>query len=221
MRAARAANDIPGVMKHFGELCEHYPDSQGPGAFEILLSIAAHEGNPEAAMETLEAMLAVGYPPTHHTHRKIIIAHNRGGQLTQAWEWLQMLAQSEGDEYLAHAEGNTGATLFNAVLTGASKKADVVVFHECWTAMKHARVDPDEGTLEAFMLMESKIGDSERRGRGVGARGGVQIPPPDIEPIAAAILSQSGSAREDSDVLAQAAGRVTRGTGPVEASHGW
>ena len=161
MRAARAANDIPGVMKHFGELCEHYPDSQGPGAFEILLSIAAHEGNPEAAMETLEAMLAVGYPPTHHTHRKIIIAHNRGGQLTQAWEWLQMLAQSEGDEYLAHAEGNTGATLFNAVLTGASKKADVVVFHECWTAMKHARVDPDEGTLEAFMLMESKIGDSE------------------------------------------------------------
>jgi hypothetical protein len=29
-----------------------------------------------------------------------------------------MLAQSEGDEYLAHAEGNTGATLFNAVLTG-------------------------------------------------------------------------------------------------------
>ena len=161
MRAARAANDIPGVMKHFGELCEHYPDSQGPGAFEILLSIAAHEGNPEAAMETLEAMLAVGYPPTHHTHRKIIIAHNRGGQLTQAWEWLQLLAQSEGDEYLAHAEGNTGATLFNAVLTGASKKADVVVFHECWTAMKHARVDPDEGTLEAFMLMESKIGDSE------------------------------------------------------------
>ena len=159
MRAARAANDIPGVMKHFGELCEHYPDSQGPGAFEILLSIAAHEGNPEAAMETLEAMLAVGYPPTHHTHRKIIIAHNRGGQLTQAWEWLQMLAQSEGYEYLAHAEGNTGATLFNAVLTGASKKADVVVFHECWTAMKHARVDPDEGTLEAFMLMESKIGD--------------------------------------------------------------
>jgi hypothetical protein len=67
MRAARAANDIPGVMKHFGELCEHYPDSQGPGAFEILLSIAAHEGNPEAAMETLEAMLAVGLP-AHAPH---------------------------------------------------------------------------------------------------------------------------------------------------------
>ena len=97
-------------MKHFAELCERYPDSQGPGAFEILLSVAAAEGDPEAAVDTLEAMLSLGYPPTHHTHRKIIVAHNRGGQLDRAWEWLQMLAESEGNEYLAHAEGNAGAT---------------------------------------------------------------------------------------------------------------
>jgi hypothetical protein len=67
MRAARAANDIPGVMKHFGELCEHYPDSQGPGAFEILLSIAAHEGNPEAADGNLGSH-ASGRVPAHAPH---------------------------------------------------------------------------------------------------------------------------------------------------------
>ena len=116
MRAARDAGDVPAVMKHFAELCERYPDSQGPGAFEILLSVAAAEGNPEAAVDTLEAMLSLGYPPTHHTHRKIIVAYNRGGQLDRAWEWLRMLAESEGNEYLAHAEGNAGARLFDAIL---------------------------------------------------------------------------------------------------------
>ena len=161
MRAARDAGDIPAVMKHFAELCERYPDSPGPGAFEILLSVAAAEGDPEAAVDTLEAMLAMGYPPTHHTHRKIIVAHNRGGQLDRAWEWLQMLAESEGAEYLAHAEGNAGATLFDAILVGAGKLADVKMFNECVFKMREMGVDPTEGTLEAHMLMESKVGWSE------------------------------------------------------------
>ena len=161
MRAARDAGDVPAVMKHFAELCERYPDSQGPGAFEILLSVAAAEGNPEAAVDTLEAMLSLGYPPTHHTHRKIIVAHNRGGQLDRAWEWLQMLAESEGNEYLAHAEGNAGARLFDAILVGAGKVADANVFNECWRVMRSMGVDPTEGTLEAHMLMESKVGWSE------------------------------------------------------------
>jgi len=161
MRAARDAGDIPAVMKHFAELCERYPDSPGPGAFEILLSVAAAEGDPEAAVDTLEAMLAMGYPPTHHTHRKIIVAHNRGGQLDRAWEWLQMLAESEGAEYLAHAEGNAGATLFDAILVGAGKLADVKMFNECRRVMREMGVDPTEGTLEAHMLMESKVGWSE------------------------------------------------------------
>ena len=161
MRAARDAGDIPAVMKNFTELCERYPDSPGPGAFEILLSVAAAEGDPDAAVDTLEAMLSLGYPPTHHTHRKIIVAYNRGGQLDRAWEWLRMLAESEGNEYLAHAEGNAGATLFDAILVGAGKVADANVFNECWRVMRETGVDPTEGTLEAHMLMESKVGWSE------------------------------------------------------------
>ena len=72
-----------------------------------------------------------------------------------------MLAESEGHEYLAHAEGNAGARLFDAILVGAGKVADANVFNECWRVMRSMGVDPTEGTLEAHMLMESKVGWSE------------------------------------------------------------
>ena len=123
MRAARDAGDIPAVMKHFAELCERYPDSPGPGAFEILLSVAAAEGDPEAAVDTLEAMLANGIP-AHAPHAPQ--DHRRAQPRRPAGPRVGVAPDAGGErgaEYLAHAEGNAGATLFDAILVGAGKLA--------------------------------------------------------------------------------------------------
>ena len=213
MRAARDAGDVPAVMKHFAELCERTPTRRVRARSRSSSPSPAAEGNPEA-VDTLEAMLSLGYPPTHHTHRKIIVAHNRGGQLDRAWEWLQMLAESEGNEYLAHAEGNAGARLFDAILVGAGKVADANVFNECWRVMRSMGVDPTEGTLEAHMLMESKVGWSEGVETAWERRdAGFEYLHPISKAIPEALLSKGRGAREDSDVFAQAEGRPSRREG--------
>ena len=55
------------------------------------------------------------------------------------------------------------------MLLGAAMRADEGVFHEAWAKMRAVEAVPTEGTLEAFLLMESKIG-TWRGGSGVVRR---------------------------------------------------
>ena len=101
-------------------------------------------------------MLTVGYAPRVHTHGKIILACNRAGDLRRGADWLDMLLETESPDFARRKS----ARLFDKVLLGAAMRADEGVFHEAWAKMRAVEAVPTEGTLEAFLLMESKIGTS-------------------------------------------------------------
>ena len=160
MVIAKDAGDFQTVGSIFEELCEAYPEDQGQAAYEILIRCAAMAGDPDAALDTMEAMMSLGYGPKVHTHGKIILAYNNAKNPRKALEWIEMLAESEGPEYMLNEGTRAGVRLYNKVLEGAARVADQEVFHECWSAMKKMGVTPDENTMAAFMDMESKLGVS-------------------------------------------------------------
>jgi hypothetical protein len=45
-------------------------------------------------------MMALGYSPKVHTHGKIILAYNNAKDVRKSLEWVQMLAESEGEAYM-------------------------------------------------------------------------------------------------------------------------
>lgn len=116
MSIAKDARDFEAVASIFEELCEHYPEDQGQAAYEILIRCAAVAGDPSAALDALEAMMALGYGPKVHTHGKIVLAYNKANKTRKALEWVNMLAESEGADYMLNKKTKAGVRLFNKVL---------------------------------------------------------------------------------------------------------
>ena len=58
MSAAASARDHAAVFEIFSEMCEHYPEDPGAEAYDVLLQCASREGDPETALELIEAMCA-------------------------------------------------------------------------------------------------------------------------------------------------------------------
>ena len=156
MKSAIDEGDHASALAAFDDMAQLYPDNQGVLAYELLIKLAARAGDPDAAVEALEAMLTVGYAPRVHTHGKIILACNRAGDLRRGADWLDMLLETESPDFARRKS----ARLFDKVLLGAAMRADEGVFHEAWAKMRAVEAVPTEGTLEAFLLMESKIGTS-------------------------------------------------------------
>ena len=156
MKSAIDEGDHASALAAFDDMAQLYPDNQGVLAYELLIKLAARAGDPDAAVEALEAMLTVGYAPRVHTHGKIILACNRAGDLRRGADWLDMLLEAESPDFARRKS----ARLFDKVLLGAAMQADEGVFHEAWAKMRAVEAVPTEGTLEAFLLMESKIGIS-------------------------------------------------------------
>ena len=69
MAVAKDARDFEAVGAIFEEMCEAFPEDQGRAAYEILIRCAAMAGDPEAALDTMEGMMALGYGP------KVGVAH--------------------------------------------------------------------------------------------------------------------------------------------------
>ena len=60
---AKDARDFEAVGAIFEEMCEAFPEDQGRAAYEILIRCAAMAGDPEAALDTMEGMMVLGYGP--------------------------------------------------------------------------------------------------------------------------------------------------------------
>ena len=70
MKRAIEGKDHRSALAAFDEMCRAYPDNQGVLAYELLIRLAANAGDPDAALDALEAMLTVGYAPRASTHGK-------------------------------------------------------------------------------------------------------------------------------------------------------
>lgn len=164
MRAAADAKDFDAVFAAFDELSVRYPENQSVAAFEILLKCAASMGDPDAALQTMEAMMSMGYAPKLHTHGKIIAAYGKAGNPRKGLEWLRMLLESDGRENAREMRSGewrtTSTTLFNRVLDAAARVADEALFREAYAEMTALKLPADEGTLHAFLEMEAKVGDA-------------------------------------------------------------
>ena len=158
MKRAIEGKDHRSALAAFDEMCRVYPDNQGVLAYELLIRLAANAGDPDAALDALEAMLTVGYAPRASTHGKIILACNRAGDLARGVEWLDGVLASEPADF---AKTPAAAKhLFEKVLMGAAMRADAEVFKETLAKMHRLGAAFGEGALEATLLMESKIGDA-------------------------------------------------------------
>ena len=98
MKSAIDEGDHASALAAFDDMAQLYPDNQGVLAYELLIKLAARAGDPDAAVEALEAMLTVGYAPRVHTHGKIILACNRAGDLRRGADWLDMLLETESPD---------------------------------------------------------------------------------------------------------------------------
>ena len=144
MKRAIEGKDHRSALAAFDEMCRAYPDNQGVLAYELLIRLAANAGDPDAALDALEAMLTVGYAPRASTHGKIILACNRAGDLARGVggstaPWRPSLPP-ENPAAAKH--------LFEKVLMGAAMRADAEVFKETLAKMHHLGAAFGEGALE-------------------------------------------------------------------------
>ena len=155
MKSAIDEGDHASALAAFDDIGTAVPRQSGRPRVRALIKLAARAGDPDAAVEALEAMLTVGHVPRVHTHGKIILACNRAGDLRRGADWLDMLLETESPD--------SATQIREALRQGAPRRGD---------ARRRGRLprslgedargggDPTEGTLEAFLLMESKIGTS-------------------------------------------------------------
>ena len=89
MRRFRRRKDAKAVQETFEALRKHhrYP---GRGAYNVLVHCAADSGDPEAALEIVQSMVADNVVPDVTTHHGILLAFCRSGRVREAFEWLQM-----------------------------------------------------------------------------------------------------------------------------------
>jgi len=89
MRRFRRRKDAKAVQETFETLRKHhrYP---GRGAYNVLVHCAADSGDPEAALEIVQSMVADNVVPDVTTHHGILLAFCRSGRVKEAFEWLQM-----------------------------------------------------------------------------------------------------------------------------------
>jgi|TARA_B100001142_G_C13774531_1_gene438549 pentatricopeptide repeat protein len=122
MSAAASARDHAAVFEIFSEMCEHYPEDPGAEAYDVLLQCASREGDPETALELIEAMCARGHEPTALTHELVVVAYNRAGDVAKGLEWLVLLSETENEDFMRR----DAVGVFDAVLLGAANVADQV-----------------------------------------------------------------------------------------------
>ena len=149
------------ALEVFDELSSVYPDDQGAPAYDMLMRLAALAGDPDAALDAFEASLALRYEPSSYQHGQIILAHARAGDPRRGAEWLDMLVESNGEEWARTSK--SAAKLFERVLSGAAHAGDASLFREHFAKMRRAGATPGEATLEAFLLLLSSIGASSER----------------------------------------------------------
>ena len=158
MQSAINAKNHNKALELFDELSTLYPEDQGANAYDMLMHLAAIAGDPDAAIDAFEASLTLHYKPSSYQHGQIILACNRAGDPQRGVEWLDMVLEANGLEW---AETSKSAVkLFEKTLLGAAHDGDIALLKSQWFKLNEMSVTPDEGSLEAFMLIASIKSDS-------------------------------------------------------------
>ena len=101
MRRHRQRKDIKSVQETFDVLQKHhkYP---GRGAYNVLVHCAADGGDPEAALEIVQSMVADNVIPDVTTHHGVLLAFCKSGRVKEAFDWLQMHCLGVPSSSLGH-----------------------------------------------------------------------------------------------------------------------
>jgi pentatricopeptide repeat protein len=101
MRRHRQRKDIKSVQETFDVLQKHhkYP---GRGAYNVLVHCAADSGDPEAALEIVQSMVADNVIPDVTTHHGVLLAFCKSGRVKEAFDWLQMHCLGVPSSSLGH-----------------------------------------------------------------------------------------------------------------------